>query len=224
MQSHITSVLTINSYTYPVSHPLQGTRSNALNNYKGVLQISVNVCLQICLNSMMKKLIYNVWHQSSAKQDTTTSTRIAIGNTNVSAVNHVCNLESLMNNTLKNQSHINNLTSTTFNQLMNIRRIHSKLDQETTRYISQSLVISKLDYCNSLLLVSADYQLYKMQWIQNMACRIVCNLCKFNHISSSMQDLHWLKNTIVDPVQSCMYHVEMQKWPIFKVPYRRATK
>ena len=26
-----------------------------------------------------------------------------------------------------------------------------------------------------------------------MACRIVCNLHKFDHVSSSMQDLHWLK-------------------------------
>ena len=76
---------------------------------------------------------------------------------------------------------------------MNIRRIHLKLDRETTKYIIQSLVISKLDYCNSLLLRSADYQLNKMQWIQNMACRIVCNLHKFNHVSSSMQDLHSLK-------------------------------
>ena len=76
---------------------------------------------------------------------------------------------------------------------MTIRRIRSKLDQETTKYIIQSLVISKLDYCNSLLLRSADYQLNKMQQIQNMACRIVCNLCKFNYVSSSMQDLHWLK-------------------------------
>ena len=130
-------------------------------------------------------------HQLNKMQST--STRIAIGNTNVSAVNHVCNLEFLMDNTLKNQSHINNLTSTTFNQLMTIRRIHSKLDQETTRYIIQSLVISKLHYCTSLLLGSADYQLNKMQLIQNMACRIVCKLCKFDHVSSSMQDLHWLK-------------------------------
>ena len=136
-------------------------------------------------------IMFGTNHQLNKMQST--STRIAIGNTNLSAVNHVCNLVFLMDNTLKNQSHINNLTSTTFNQLMNIRRICSKLDRETTKYIIQSLVISKLDYCNSLLLRSADYQLYKMQQIQNMACRIVCNLCKFNHVSSSMQDLHWLK-------------------------------
>ena len=26
-----------------------------------------------------------------------------------------------------------------------------------------------------------------------MACRIVCNLRKFDHVTSSMQDIHWLK-------------------------------
>ena len=121
------------------------------------------------------------------------STRIAIGNTNVLSVDHVCNLGFLMDNTLKNQFHINKLTSSTFNQLMNIRKILSKLDHDTTKNIIQALVMSKLDYCNSLLLGLADYQLNKIQQIQNMACRIVCNLHKFHHVTSSMQDLHWLK-------------------------------
>ena len=138
-----------------------------------------------------KFIMFGTNHQLKKTQSTSTS--IAIGNTNVSAVNHVCNLGFLMDNTLKNQCHINKLTSTIFNQLMNIRRIHSKLDQETTKYIIQSLVISKLDYCNSLLLRSAEYELNKMQQVQNMACRIVCNPGKFDHVSSSMQDLHWLK-------------------------------
>ena len=106
-------------------------------------------------------IMFGTNHQ--LKKTQSTSTRITIGNTNVLAINHVCNLGFLMDNTLTNQSHINKLTSSTFNQLMNIRRIHLKLDRETTKYIIQALVISKLDYCNSLLLGSADYQLNKMQ-------------------------------------------------------------
>ena len=142
-------------------------------------------------NEKTEFIMFGTNHQ--LKKTQSTSTRIAIGNTNVLAIDHACNLGFLMDNTLKNQSHINKLTSSTFNQLMNIRRIHLKLDWETTKYIIQALVISKLDYCNSLLLRSADYQLNKMQWIQNMACRIVCNLHKFNNVTSSMQGLHWLK-------------------------------
>ena len=34
--------------------------------------------------------------------------------------------------------------------------------------------------------------LTKLQGIQNMGCRIVCNLKKFNHITQPMYDLHWL--------------------------------
>ena len=76
---------------------------------------------------------------------------------------------------------------------MNIRRICLKLDWDTIKYIIQALVISKLDYCNSLLLRLANYQLNKIQWIKYMACRIVCNLQKLDHVTPSMQDLHWLK-------------------------------
>ena len=79
-----------------------------------------------------------------------------------------------------------------WNLQLNIRRICSKLDCDTTRTIIQALVMSKLNYCNSLLLGSANYQLKKIQRIQNMACRIVCNLCKFDHVTPSMHNLHWL--------------------------------
>ena len=127
------------------------------------------------------------------KKTDSVSTRIAIGNTKVLSADHVCNLGLLMDNTLKNQFQINKLTSSTFNQLMNIGSICSKLDWDTTENIIQALVMSKLDYCNSLLLSLADYQLNKIQQIQNMACRVVCNLHKFDQVTSSMQDLHWLR-------------------------------
>ena len=118
---------------------------------------------------------------------------IVISNTKVLLVDHICNLGFFMDNILKNQFYINKLTSSTFNQMLSIRRIHSKLDHDSTKTIIWDLVMSKLDYCNSLLLGLADYQLNKIQHIQNMVCRIVCNLCKFDHVTPSMHDLHWLK-------------------------------
>ena len=52
--------------------------------------------------------------------------------------------------------------------------------------------MSKLDYCNALLPGSSKVLLTKLQCIQNMGCRIVCSLRKFDHVTRPMYDLHWL--------------------------------
>ena len=52
--------------------------------------------------------------------------------------------------------------------------------------------MSKLDYCNALLPGSSKFLLTKLQCIQNMACRIVCGLRRFDHVTRPMYDLHWL--------------------------------
>ena len=53
--------------------------------------------------------------------------------------------------------------------------------------------MSRLDYCDSGLLGSAEYQLDKLQQIQNMASGVVKELRKYDHISDHLKSLHWLK-------------------------------
>ena len=98
-----------------------------------------------------------------------------------------------MDQLLKNGSHINKLVSNLYLQLKSIYRIHKKLDQKSCKINIQAIVQSRLDYCNSLLLGTLEFQLHKLQQIQNMACRIVCNLRRYDHITDNMKDLHWLK-------------------------------
>ena len=62
---------------------------------------------------------------------------------------------------------------------------------DTMKIIIQALVVSKLDNCNSVLAGKAGYQLDKLQCIQNMACRIITNLCIYDHIRENMKTLHW---------------------------------
>ena len=64
--------------------------------------------------------------------------------------------------------------------------------------MDQALILSKLDYCNSLLVGTPECHLSWLQHVQNMACRVVCNLRKYDHVSPSMYSLHWLK------VQECI--------------------
>ena len=118
---------------------------------------------------------------------------IAIGSIQVQLVDQVRNLGYYMDQLLKNGSHINRLVSNIHLLLKNIHRIHSKLDQELTKTIIQATILSSLDYCNSLLLRTSEYQLHKLQQIQNMACRIVWNLRKYDHITNNIKCLQWLK-------------------------------
>ena len=80
-----------------------------------------------------------------------------------------------------------------FHNLRNIKWIWNKLDFDSTKTIIQALILSKLDYCNALLPGSSRMLLPKLQCIQTIACRIVCNLWKFHHITWPMCDLHWLQ-------------------------------
>ena len=55
-----------------------------------------------------------------------------------------------------------------------------------------SLVISTLDYCNSLLCDIPKYQRDKFQRIQNTAARMVPGAFSSDHITYIFKSLHWL--------------------------------
>ena len=93
---------------------------------------------------------------------------------------------------MNNAHQINWLTSIILAMLRAIRANRHHLDKDATKILIQALVMSKLDYCNSLLVGSVEYQLGKLQHIQNIACRIVCKLSKYDHISWYMANLHHL--------------------------------
>ena len=55
-----------------------------------------------------------------------------------------------------------------------------------------AFVTSKLDYCNSLIYGLPRCPIAKLQSVQNCAARIVCKTKKFDHITPTLIDLHWL--------------------------------
>ena len=58
--------------------------------------------------------------------------------------------------------------------------------------VVHAFVTSGIDYCNSLLYGISDYNINRLQWIQNSAARIVTNTRKYDHITPILQKLHWL--------------------------------
>ena len=112
------------------------------------------------------------------------------------------NLGIFLDAELKHTTHFNKLTSSSFNTLRNISRVRCHLDQETTKILVLALILSKLDYSNSILLGIPKYNIAKLQRIQNMSCRMVYQLPKYSTINTYLAQLHWLK---------------MQEWKTYKV-------
>ena len=75
--------------------------------------------------------------------------------------------------------------------LCNIRRIRH-LSLSTATALANSLVSSKLDYCNSLYSGISQTNLNKLQRIQNSLARNITNTSKYQHITPTLTKLHWL--------------------------------
>ena len=63
---------------------------------------------------------------------------------------------------------------------------------EIMKLLVQAIVISQLDYCNSLLASLPACVIQPLQFIQNAVAHLVFNLPKFSHVTPLLRSLHWL--------------------------------
>ena len=73
-----------------------------------------------------------------------------------------------------------------------ISKLRKYLDVMTTNRLTHAFVISKLDYCNSLLCGLPSRETAQLQKIQNTAARIATLTKKREHIAPILRKLHWL--------------------------------
>ena len=116
-----------------------------------------------------------------------------ICNDTVIPMDHVRNLGYIVDSLLKNGPHVNKITSSCYCMLHYIAKVRPRLDTKTAQLITEALGLSHMDYCNSLLVGTSQYQIDKLQCIQSMGCQVICNLRKYDHVSPAMRSLHWLK-------------------------------
>jgi len=68
------------------------------------------------------------------------------------------------------------------------------MTRELAKTVVNSLVVSKVDYCNSLLAACTQQQTDKLQRILNCAARVILGGSKYDHVTPLIRDdLHWLR-------------------------------
>ena len=102
------------------------------------------------------------------------------------------NLGVIMDANFTLSSHINDLCKKAFFFINSIGRIRKYLPPDPLKRLVNALVISHLDYCNSLLYGLPSYELAKLQRVQNTAARLIVGARRSDHMTPILRDLHWL--------------------------------
>ena len=78
-------------------------------------------------------------------------------------------------------------------ELHRISSIRHVLTVDATKILVTSLVLSRLDYCNSLLSEIPQQLIDKLQKVQNCSSRLIFKTSKCTHVSPLLAKLYWLR-------------------------------
>ena len=89
--------------------------------------------------------------------------------------------------------HVGNTCRSGFYHLRQLRLIRRHLTDETAATLVDAFVLTRIDYCNAVLVGTTKQQLNRLQMVLNTAARLLLRIPKFGHISSAIiNTLHWL--------------------------------
>ena len=88
--------------------------------------------------------------------------------------------------------HISETCRACFYHICDLRRTRKSLSPDLAKQIAVALVISKLDYCNSLFHNMPEKDISRLQCVQNCLARMVTKAPWFSRSVPILKRLHWL--------------------------------
>ncbi len=107
-------------------------------------------------------------------------------------LSQVRNLGVIFDAQLAFNSLIKNITKVVFFHLHNIARIRPFLSRPDAERLIHAFITSWLDYCISLFGGLPASSVKRLQYIQNSAVQVLTYTSARHHITSVLQQLHWL--------------------------------
>ena len=119
-------------------------------------------------------------------------TSITKGNTQIPFKQSVKNLGITLDCHLTMNAHVSNIARTCCFELRRLASICRCLTSTATTTLVSAFVLSRIDYCNSLLFGSTHDVTSHLQRIQNYAARVILHIPKSSSITIHLKLLHWL--------------------------------
>lgn len=118
--------------------------------------------------------------------------KLKVGNNIINSVTCVKNLGVYFDHHLTMEKQVSSLLKSCYYNIYNIGRIRRTITTQACKTLVNSLVTSRLDYCNCLLYGLNKSELNRLQKVQNTAARLVTKTGKWDHITPILAELHWL--------------------------------
>ena len=129
------------------------------------------------------------------------------------------NLGIMFDDVMSMSIQVTNLARSIIYHLRNITRIRRFMVSDTCSYVVRLLVLSRLDYGNSLLLGANTSHLNRLQRLQNWATKLIFH----DHATPYLNRLHWLpvkeriQSKILVYVFKCLHSSSYFRWTIFGI-------
>src|SRR6218665_1002669 len=129
----------------------------------------------------------------------------------------VRDLGVLLDFKLNMTQHVSSTTRTCFFHLRRIQQVRRCLDETCCRILVQALVISRLDYCNSVLSGLPLSTLQPLSSVLHTAARLIKDLSPRDHITNTLKQLPWLPihARIAFKISLLMYHIHSGTSPSY---------
>ena len=133
----------------------------------------------------------------------------------ITSSDSVRNLGVIFDSTISMSSHISSISRSLNYRLRNIGRIRRYIDEDTCNHALPSLVISLIDYCNSLLYGLSAKDMKKLQKVQNIAARLIYKANRREHTTPQLREFHWLpvRQRIKFKLQTLTYKSKYETTP-----------
>ncbi len=93
---------------------------------------------------------------------------------------------------LQMEKQVNSVCKSCYYQLRILGKIRHYLSVDTCRTLVQAFVVSRLDYGNACLSGITEELMLKLEHVQNDAARLISGKGKYDHISATLYEYHWL--------------------------------